>query len=76
VRVDNKPAKLVEADHAMVAVAVPKGSHHITMSLDDRHLVVGAMVSALALLIALGLALWAPLRQRIAGSAAKRAARV
>jgi hypothetical protein len=76
VRVDNKPAKLVEADHAMVAVAVPKGSHHITMSFDDRHLVVGAMVSALALLIALGLALWAPLRQRIAGSAAKRAARV
>jgi len=63
VQVDDKPAKLVQADHAMVAVAVPKGSHRVTMSFDNRHLVVGATVSAVAVLLVLGLALWPLLRR-------------
>ena len=75
VRVDDKPAKLVQADHAMVAVAVPKGSHRVTMSFDNRHLVVGAVVSAVATLVTVGFALWPLLRRKIAGSPRKRAAR-
>jgi hypothetical protein len=58
VTIDGKPAKLVAADHAEVAVAVPAGQHRIVFGYRAPGLRVGAVITALALLIIIALFVW------------------
>ena len=57
VTVDGKPAKLVPADEAMVAVAVPAGVHHVTLSYRAPGQRDGAILSVFAIVVMIGLAL-------------------
>jgi hypothetical protein len=64
VTVDGKPAKLVAADHAEVAVAVPAGQHRIVFGYRAPGLRVGAVSTAVALLIIIALFVWERRRRR------------
>jgi hypothetical protein len=63
VTVDGRPARLVPADYAMVAVGVPAGQHIIVYSYRAPGELVGAAVTLVAI-IACGALLWADLRLR------------
>lgn len=56
VEVDGKPAKLLPADHAMVAVAVPSGVHHVTLRYRAPGQLAGAAVTGVAVLLLIGVA--------------------
>jgi hypothetical protein len=58
VTVDGKSAKLVPADHAMVAVAVPRGLHHIAFRYHAPGLRTGAVATGVGILIVIGLFWW------------------
>lgn len=64
VSIDGKAAKLVAADHAEVAVAVPAGEHRIVFSYHAPGLRVGAVATGVALLIIIVLFGWERRRRR------------
>ncbi len=53
--VDGAPAPLVDADHAGVAVFVRTGHHEVTLSYRPPGLKLGAAISAISLLVLLGI---------------------
>lgn len=55
--VDGAPAKVVRADLAFLALAVPSGQHNVVLSYEPRSLRIGAVVSAASFLVLVGLAL-------------------
>ncbi len=57
VQVDGKPAKLLPADHALVAVAVPSGAHHVTLRYHAPGQLVGAALSGVAIVLLFGVAM-------------------
>lgn len=59
VTVDGKPAHLVDADEAMVAVALPGGQHRVAFVYSAPGQLTGAAVTAVVALLMLGLWLWA-----------------
>ncbi len=54
VEIDGKPADLVAADHAMVAVAVPAGVHHVSFGYRAPGQATGAALSGVAVLLLIG----------------------
>jgi hypothetical protein len=64
VSVDGKPAKLVPADDAMVAVAVSAGTHHIAFHYRAPGQVMGAALSGLAVISIVVLLTWERRRDR------------
>jgi hypothetical protein len=58
VKVDGKPAKLLEVDHAFRGVKVPAGSHRVVFTYQDRAMQLGAVLSLLTCLGLLGGWLW------------------
>jgi hypothetical protein len=58
VTVDGKPARLLRANGMFRGVEVPAGRHHVAFSYWPRLVMEGALVSVLALLGALAIALW------------------
>ncbi|MCU1587132.1 MAG: Protein of unknown function, rane YfhO [Frankiales bacterium] len=64
--VDGKPAALLPADHALVAVAVPAGKHRVQLTYHPGGVGRGTVLSVLGLLALLGLALSSRLRRRTA----------
>jgi hypothetical protein len=64
VTVDGKSAKLVPADHAMVAVAVPQGRHSIAFRYHAPGLRAGAVGTGVGILIVIGLFWWELRRRR------------
>jgi uncharacterized membrane protein YfhO len=58
VTVDGHPAPLVPADDAMVAVAVPTGTHHVAFTYRAPGQVTGAALTAVGLLVAIILMVW------------------
>ena len=73
VRVDGRPARAVRVDDVMRGVVVPPGAHAIAWSYRVPGLAAGALLSALALLAAVGLALAPALRRRRGRGAGARA---
>ncbi|MCC7018367.1 MAG: hypothetical protein IT332_01345 [Ardenticatenales bacterium] len=62
--IDGRPAPVLRADVALIAVAVPPGEHAVSLRFADRWAVAGIAVSTLAATI-LGLAVaWAGVRRR------------
>jgi uncharacterized membrane protein YfhO len=58
--VDGQPAKLLRANYAFQAVAVPAGRHQLRLDYQDRQFYIGAAIS-LAAILACALAwLWLP----------------
>lgn len=64
VTVDNRPATLRRADHALVAVDVPAGTHEVALAYTPAGRPVGAVVSGLGLLLLVGLLVLDRLRRR------------
>lgn len=62
--VDGQPAALRDADHAVVAVAVPAGRHMIELSATPRGWRAGIVVSITAVVILVFLAAWGLLHRR------------
>jgi hypothetical protein len=60
--VDTKAARLVPAEHAMVAVFVPRGRHEVTLRYQPASWRLGKLVSGLSLLALLGILVLAPRR--------------
>jgi len=58
VKVDGKPAKLLEVDHAFRGVKVPAGAHQVVFTYQDRAMQAGFLLSLLTCLGILGLWLW------------------
>ncbi len=58
VTVDGKAAKLVPADHAMVAVYLPPGRHRIDMGYSAPGLTAGFAISCLAVVISVTIIAW------------------
>ena len=58
VTIDGKPAKLVPADHAMVAVYVPAGRHQVSITYSAPGQVAGFAISAAAVVISVTLIAW------------------
>jgi hypothetical protein len=54
VSVDGKQAKLVPADHGLVAVAVPSGAHHVTLRYRALGQLAGAALTGVAILLLFG----------------------
>jgi hypothetical protein len=54
VTVDGKKADLVPADHGLVAVAVPSGTHHVTLRYHAPGQLAGAALSGVAILLLFG----------------------
>lgn len=57
VEVDGKPAKLLPADHAMVAVAVPSGAHHVTLRYRAPGQLAGTGLTGVAVVLLFGVAM-------------------
>ncbi len=57
VEVDGKPAKLLPADHAMVAVAVPSGTHRVTLRYRAPGQLAGTALTGVAIVLLFGVAL-------------------
>ncbi len=51
--VDDKPTELLRANHALQAVEVPEGNHHIVIKYEDRRFHLGAVISVATFLICL-----------------------
>jgi hypothetical protein len=64
VTVDGRPATLRHADHAVVAVDVPAGTHEIALAYPPAGRPVGGVVSALAVAVLVGLLVADRLRRR------------
>jgi uncharacterized membrane protein YfhO len=64
VKVNDVADRLVHADHALVAVAVPKGSSVVELVYEPAGLRAGVGVSAISLLILLSL-VWGASRNRV-----------
>src|SRR6266487_1911986 len=58
VKVDGKPAKLLEVDHAFRGVKVPAGAHQVVFAYQDRAMQAGFLLSLLTCLGILGLWVW------------------
>ena len=61
VRVDGKPEKLLRADHALRAVAVPAGRHKVAFHFASRAFTLGlwvSLASSFAALVLLGAGWW------------------
>jgi hypothetical protein len=58
VTVDGKPARILPADHAMVAVGVPAGVHRVEFTYRAPHQLAGAALSVVGLVVAVALFLW------------------
>ena len=54
VEVDGKPAKLLPADHALVAVAVPSGAHRVTLRYHAPGQLAGAGLTGVAIVLLFG----------------------
>ncbi len=63
-RVNGNPAKILAANYAFRAVAVPSGPVEVDMSYWPRGFTVGLLVTGLSVLTAAGIALAAFLRKR------------
>jgi Bacterial membrane protein YfhO len=69
VKVDDKPAELLQVDHAFRGVELPAGTHQVVFSYQDRSMRLGATLSLLTCLAILGGWLWSRRRTRLrAGS--------
>ncbi|HEY9353070.1 MAG TPA: YfhO family protein, partial [Nocardioides sp.] len=55
--VDGRPVDLVAGNHAFAAVPVPDGAHTVTLRYDAPGLRAGAVISAVGVLVLLGLLL-------------------
>jgi hypothetical protein len=55
--VDGRPAEIVRADYALLAVPVEAGQHRVELTYRPLSFIVGAAISGLAVLAAIGLAL-------------------
>ncbi len=55
VTVDGRPAPLLRADGALLAVRVPSGAHEVEFVYHPEALLIGGVISALALLLTVGL---------------------
>jgi hypothetical protein len=55
--VDGQPAVLLRANHAFQAIAVPAGRHEVRLVYDDPAFRWGRVISAIALLACLGMAI-------------------
>jgi hypothetical protein len=62
--VDGNPAQLVRADYVLRAVCVPEGEHRVELVYDPPLLKIGLAVTALTLLLTLGIAILPLLRRR------------
>ena len=58
VTVDGKPARLVSADEAMAAVAVPGGTHRVDFVYRAPEQVTGAALSVLGVILVAVLIIW------------------
>ncbi len=68
VTIDGKPAKLVPADHAMVAVNVPAGRHQVSISYSAPGQAAGFAISAAAVVTSVTLIAWeVRWRRRLSG---------
>jgi hypothetical protein len=67
--VDGERARLVPADHALMAVPLGPGAHRVELSLDRRAVYAGFGLSALGLLVCAWLAATGRARRRRAGAA-------
>ena len=56
VTVDGRPAQLLRADGALLAVRVPSGAHEVELAYRPDVLALGGVISGLAFLLVLGLA--------------------
>jgi hypothetical protein len=65
VSVDGQPAQVLRADTTLRAVCLPAGSHTVWFDFRPRDLVVGAIISCLALVVVVGTAVagWVSARQ-------------
>ena len=54
--IDGQPAKLVRANQAFTALAIPAGKHEIRLRYEDRRFHQGAMISGVTVLLLLGMA--------------------
>jgi Bacterial membrane protein YfhO len=54
VKVDGQPAQVLRADTVLRAVCLPAGSHTVRFEFAPRDLVIGAIVSCLALVVVMG----------------------
>jgi hypothetical protein len=68
--VDGHEADLVPADHALVAVHVPRGSHRVELRYQPEAWTWGRALSAASVLLLLGLAGWHPTRRFFSRSCA------
>ncbi|RIJ71173.1 hypothetical protein D1871_15255 [Nakamurella silvestris] len=64
VRIDDRPATLVPADHAFGGTFVPAGQHRVTFEYVGKKLGVGILITALALLVLIGVLGWPAVRRR------------
>lgn len=62
--IDNKPAKVLRADYALRAVAVPEGKHNILLTYRDAAFFKGLVISLICAMVAIGLLLFDKLRPR------------
>jgi len=69
VKVDGKPAKLLEVDHAFRGVKVPAGAHQVVFTYQDRAMQAGFALTLLTCLGILGLGGWSRRRAPRAGDA-------
>ena len=56
VKVDGQPAQVLRADTALRAVCLPAGSHTVRFEFAPRDLVIGAVISCLALAVVMAVA--------------------
>lgn len=57
-RVDDQPAAILRANYAVRAVEVPAGAHRVVFTYRTPLLRLGALLSALGMVLGVGLALW------------------
>jgi hypothetical protein len=62
--VDGQPAQVLRADTTLRAVCLPAGSHSVRFDFRPRDLVAGAILSCLALVVVIGVALGGPVAAR------------
>lgn len=60
--IDNKPAKVLRADYALRAVALPEGKHNVLLTYKDTAFFKGLVISLICAVVALALLLFDKLR--------------